>query len=77
MFTPTFGGEIEAIQVLKRKVVFPMHDGGNERQYAKFAQKVKSLGLDVEVGAADKGGARFSYSKGKLIVYSSVATAVN
>ena len=68
LFTPTFGGEVDALKLLKPRAVFPMHDGGNERQYAKFAQKVKSLGLDVEVGAADKGGERFFYSKGKLIV---------
>jgi L-ascorbate metabolism protein UlaG (beta-lactamase superfamily) len=70
-FTPTFGGEIEALQVLKPQAVFPMHDGGNERQYAKFARKVKALGLDVEVGAAERAGARFFYSRGKLTADSS------
>jgi L-ascorbate metabolism protein UlaG (beta-lactamase superfamily) len=67
LFTPAFGGEIDAIGALKPRVVFPMHDGGNERQYAKFAQKLKSLGLDVEVGVAGKPGSRFFYSGGKLI----------
>jgi L-ascorbate metabolism protein UlaG (beta-lactamase superfamily) len=66
-FTPSFGGEIEAIQALKPQVVFPMHDGGNERQYAKFARKVKALGLDVEVGVAERAGARFLYAKGTLV----------
>jgi L-ascorbate metabolism protein UlaG (beta-lactamase superfamily) len=66
MFTPTFGGEIDAIRALEPRVVFPMHDGGRERQYALFAQKVRSLGLDVQVGAADKRGARFLYSRGRL-----------
>ena len=66
LFTPTFGGEIDAIRALKPRVVFPIHDGGNERQYAKFAHKIKTLGLNVEVGAAEKAGARFLYSKGKL-----------
>jgi L-ascorbate metabolism protein UlaG (beta-lactamase superfamily) len=66
-FTPTFGGEIDAIRALGPRAVFPMHDGGNERQYAKFAQKIKLLGLDVEVGAAEKAGARFLYSNGKLV----------
>lgn len=75
LFTPTFGGEIEAIQALKPKVVFPMHDGGNERQYAKFAQKIKSLNLGVEVGTADRGGARFFYSRGKLTADSSAPMA--
>jgi L-ascorbate metabolism protein UlaG (beta-lactamase superfamily) len=66
-FTPTFGGEIEALNLLKPHAVFPMHDGGNERQYAKFAQKVKALGLNAEVGAAERAGARFFYSDGKFM----------
>jgi len=69
MFTPTFGGEDEAILALKPRAVFPMHDGGNERQYAKFAEKVKALGLDAEVGAAEKPGAQFLYSQGKLAAF--------
>jgi len=68
-FTPTYGGEIEAMRALKPRAVFPMHDGGNERQYARFAQKVKALGLDAETGAAEKPGARFFYSQGKLTVF--------
>ncbi len=66
MFTPTFGGEIDAIRALKPRVVLPMHDGGRERQYALFAQKLRSLGLEVQVGAADRPGARFDYSNGKI-----------
>jgi L-ascorbate metabolism protein UlaG (beta-lactamase superfamily) len=66
LFTPTFGGEIDALKVLRPRAVFPMHDGGNERQYAKFAQKVKSLGLDAVIGVAERAGARFFYSNGKL-----------
>ncbi len=66
MFTPTFGGEIDALRILKPRVVFPMHDGGNERQYALFAKKVEALGLDVAVGAADRPGTRFFYSGGRL-----------
>jgi L-ascorbate metabolism protein UlaG (beta-lactamase superfamily) len=68
MFTPTFGGEIDAIRALKPRVVFPMHDGGRERQYALFAQKVRSLGLEVQVGAAEKRGARFFYSEGTITI---------
>lgn len=70
MFTPTFGGEIDAIRALKPKAVFPMHDGGREHQYAKFAQKVRTLGLTVRVGAADAPGARFFYSQGRLMTSS-------
>ncbi len=66
LFTPTFGGEIDALKMLKPRVAFPMHDGGNERQYAKFSDKVRALGLDVAVGAARRTGDRFFFSGGKL-----------
>jgi len=69
MFTPAFGGEIEALRALKPRAVFPMHDGGRERQYFKFAEKIKALALAVAVGAAEKMGARFLYSGGKLASY--------
>jgi L-ascorbate metabolism protein UlaG (beta-lactamase superfamily) len=69
MFTPTFGGEIDAIRALKPRVVFPMHDGGRERQYALFAQKVRSLGLGVQAGVADRRGARFLYAADKLAAF--------
>jgi L-ascorbate metabolism protein UlaG (beta-lactamase superfamily) len=69
LFTPTFGGETEALRVLKPGAVFPMHDGGRERQYSKFAAKIKALGLDVAVGAAENTGARFLYSGRKLTSY--------
>ena len=69
MFTPTFGGEIEALRSLNPRAVFPMHDGGREHQYLKFAEKFKALGLEVSVGAADKMGARFTYSGGILSSY--------
>jgi L-ascorbate metabolism protein UlaG (beta-lactamase superfamily) len=68
MFTPTFGGEIDAIRALQPCVVFPMHDGGRERQYALFARKLESIGLKVQVGAADQRGALFFYSKGSITV---------
>lgn len=48
-FTPTFGGEIDALRALKPRAVFPMHDGGREQQHLKFAEKIKTLGLDVAV----------------------------
>lgn len=63
MFTPTWGGEYFAIQKLSPRMVFPMHDGGYEHQYAKFAQRVKSQGLKVKVGAAAKRGDVFFYKK--------------
>jgi L-ascorbate metabolism protein UlaG (beta-lactamase superfamily) len=66
IFIPTWGGEYYTIEKLSPKVVFPMHDGGSERQYKKFAQKTKKRGLKVKVAAATKRGDVFFYSKGKL-----------
>lgn len=63
MFTPTWGGEYCAIQKLSPRMVFPMHDGGYEHQYEKFAKKVRSQGLKVRVGAAAKRGDVFFYKK--------------
>jgi L-ascorbate metabolism protein UlaG (beta-lactamase superfamily)/precorrin-6B methylase 2 len=74
MFTPTFGGEIDAIRALKPRVVFPMHDGGRERRYAIFAQKVRSLGLEVQVGAAEGRGVRFLFAQGRLEAYPETAS---
>jgi len=66
MFTPTFGGEDEAILALKPRAVFPMHDGGRERQYALFARKAGALWPDVQVGAAEGPGAPFLFVQGRL-----------
>jgi L-ascorbate metabolism protein UlaG (beta-lactamase superfamily) len=63
MFTPTFGGEYYAIRSLSPRMIFPMHDGGHENQYGKFAQQVKSRGLKVRVGAAAKRGDVFFYKR--------------
>jgi L-ascorbate metabolism protein UlaG (beta-lactamase superfamily) len=63
MFTPTWGGELYAIQRLSPNVVFPMHDGGREHQYERFARKVKGIGMPVQVGAASKRGDCFFYRK--------------
>jgi L-ascorbate metabolism protein UlaG (beta-lactamase superfamily) len=63
MFTPTFGGESYAIQRLSPHIVFPMHDGGHENQYYKFAQKVNSRGFEVKVGVAKERGDNFFYKR--------------
>ena len=66
VFTPTFGGEFDTIEILSPKVVIPMHDGGHEHQYRKFADKVKRRGIKVKVGVAQKRGDCFLYKKGKI-----------
>ncbi|MEW6365696.1 MAG: MBL fold metallo-hydrolase [Acidobacteriota bacterium] len=60
-FTPTFGGEIYAIERLSPRTVFPMHDGGNEEQYMKFAELAKKQRLKTTVVAAQKRGQRYMY----------------
>ncbi len=66
-FTPTFGGEMSAIEILKPRAVFPMHDGGREGQYKKFADRLKKTGYKISVGAASRGGDVFFYSEGTLV----------
>jgi len=63
LFIPTFGDEVDAIRLLDPTVVFPMHDGGAERQYGLFAQEVARRGLDVEVWAAPRPGACMVYRR--------------
>ncbi len=65
-FTPTFGGEMSAIEILKPRAVFPMHDGGREEQYNRIAERLKKAGFEGSVGAASRGGNVFLYSEGRL-----------
>ena len=64
-FIATFGGEMHLVQTLKPRFTFPMHDGGMERQYAKFAERVKKAGLPTTVMAAKKQGEVFIVESGK------------
>lgn len=66
VFTPTFGGQYYTIEKLSPEVVFPMHNGGYEQQYEKFANKVKDKGIKVKVGIAQNQGDCFLYLNGKL-----------
>lgn len=66
VFTPTFGGQYYTIEKLSPKVVFPMHNGGYERQNEKFANVVKDRDIKVKVGVALNQGDCFLYSNGKL-----------
>jgi L-ascorbate metabolism protein UlaG (beta-lactamase superfamily) len=66
IFTPTWGGEFYTIERLSPKVVFPMHDGGYEHQYKKFALKAAKQGLKVKICPAAKRGDYFFYSKGSI-----------
>jgi len=66
MFTPTWGGELYAIRLLRPRVVFPMHDGGREVQYARWASRSEVAALPIVVGVADRPGRRFLYRNGRL-----------
>jgi len=66
VFTPTFGGQYYTIEKLSPKVVFPMHNGGYERQHEKFAKVVKDRGIKVKVGVVQNQGDCFLYSNGRL-----------
>jgi L-ascorbate metabolism protein UlaG (beta-lactamase superfamily) len=66
MFTPTWGGELYAIRILQPRVVFPMHDGGREAQYARWAARPDVAALPVAVGVASMSGQRFLYRRGRL-----------
>ncbi|MCG6964706.1 MAG: MBL fold metallo-hydrolase [Acidobacteria bacterium] len=66
MFTPTWGGELYAIRVLRPRVVFPMHDGGREVQYARWASRSEVAAPPIVVGIADRPGRRFLYRNGRL-----------
>jgi L-ascorbate metabolism protein UlaG (beta-lactamase superfamily) len=66
VFVPTFGGEEYTIRRLKPHAVLPMHDGGNERQYRIFADKIKGKGIRVKVGVARQRGDVFFYSGKRL-----------
>ncbi|MEW6365931.1 MAG: MBL fold metallo-hydrolase [Acidobacteriota bacterium] len=60
-FTPTYGGEIYAIQQLSPRALFPMHDGGNEEQYLKFADLARKNRLRTTVVAVRGRGQRYMY----------------
>jgi hypothetical protein len=66
LFIPIFGDEFYTISQLNPKVVFPMHHGGDEKQYSEFEKKVKAKSIPVQVGAANKSGMCFFYSNNQI-----------
>jgi L-ascorbate metabolism protein UlaG (beta-lactamase superfamily) len=67
-FTPTFGGEIDAIRALKPRLVLPMHDGGRENQYQRFKEKAARSGLESEIWAATRAGDSFVFKVGQGVL---------
>ncbi len=59
-------GDIYTIDKLGPKVTFPMHQGGGERFYEKFAQEALQKGAQTQVICTKKQGDRFFYQEGKI-----------
>lgn len=56
-------GDLYTISKLGPKVTLPMHQGGGERFYKKFAKEAKQKGARTEFFCAEKRGDRFHYRK--------------
>jgi len=67
LFTPDFGGALDAVRVLHPRVVFPMHAGGHERELAGFADAVRRMDGGSGVGVARRPGDPFLYSGGGIV----------
>jgi L-ascorbate metabolism protein UlaG (beta-lactamase superfamily) len=59
-------GDLYTIEKLGPKVTFPMHQGGGERFYKKFAQEARQKDAKTEVICAEKQGDSFFYKQGKI-----------
>lgn len=59
-------GDLYTIEKLGPKVTFPMHQGGGERFYKKFAQEAQQKGAKTKIYCAEKRGDRFFYQQGKI-----------
>lgn len=56
-------GDLYTIEKLKPRVTFPMHRGGGEHLYKKFAQEAAENGAKTRFSCAEKRGDRFFYQK--------------
>jgi L-ascorbate metabolism protein UlaG (beta-lactamase superfamily) len=57
-------GDLYTIEKLGPKVTFPMHQGGGERLYKKFAEEARQKGAKTKVICAEKRGDKFFYQDG-------------
>jgi L-ascorbate metabolism protein UlaG (beta-lactamase superfamily) len=55
-----------ALQTVQPKYMFPMHAGGNEYVYKKFADFVKGKKVKSEIICAENRGDKFEYIKGRI-----------
>lgn len=65
-FTHGFGGVDYSIDQLKPTIIFPMHDGGRERQYKKFADRYAGKWNTSKIIAASQPGDCFFFSNGNV-----------
>lgn len=59
-------GDLYTIEKLKPRVTFPMHRGGGERLYKKFAQEATENGAKTKFYCAEKRGDRYFYQSNKM-----------
>lgn len=59
-------GDRYTIERLRPRVVFPMHSGGREHEYAAFAREAGRLNLGATFAAAARPGQVFHYRDGRL-----------
>jgi ankyrin repeat protein/L-ascorbate metabolism protein UlaG (beta-lactamase superfamily) len=60
-----YAGNIYTMDKLKTKIVFPMHAGGSETLYARFAETVKDK-VKARIICAENRGDHFTYKRGKI-----------
>ena len=65
--SPTYDGELYAIDKFKPRVMLPMHFGGRETDAESFVTLARSKFLEVEFWYPMKKGDRFLYKKGKIL----------
>jgi L-ascorbate metabolism protein UlaG (beta-lactamase superfamily) len=58
---PLFGEEFHVAEQLNATFTFPMHEGGRESRYKKFAAAAKEMKIDTQVICAERTGHRFEF----------------
>lgn len=59
-------GDLYTIERLGPRVTFPMHKGGGERFYKRFAEEIQQKGAKTKVYCAEKRGDRIFCRKGNI-----------
>jgi L-ascorbate metabolism protein UlaG (beta-lactamase superfamily) len=59
-------GDRYSIEVLRPSAMFPMHQGGNEDLYERFAREIRREDVKTAVHYASRPGDRFTYKDGRV-----------